>query len=495
MQSILDMGKKSIAQPRPQLHVPPGGIGPIQEPNENDVLCGRGGRINAHKGNVQFREVVNGHKKQYLAKTTKKLEKAHIAAGLVQQIRSMNPPGRFLKEDGVTGLWFDIGDAKAIKKAGQALREDAPEIREDDSDDNNDNEKPKSISPTRTTHSLAVESGSPIVISGEAVEDNLDHTRPLYSQHDVAPSAPSDDMPCPSRWMYNDPYAAPPTQHQQRVSQNPLLKVPLQHYDGVRGVAKGAGGVTKKALDALNPSHDNPSQPHYPDPNLAFGRVYFNSTTDTSGGSDVMSSMSTISHMSGLTMGSMTSSRFGAVQHGGGDQHWTAREDNASGIPQIGRHFESGNSRAGLDNSTQVHEHSPSKVSNLTHMYLQMSGMTRSTSLGDLSVAGSSIRGDVPISDASLAALMDEEREVGAMYGGGHTTWDHLKKFPPSVSNPRASESRASAGQSRNRVHSTSAMSITSMGSGMSDKSWLQSYQKRVAGNVAGERNPWDDDR
>ena len=41
----------------------------------------------------------------------------------------MDPPGRFLKEDRGTGLWFDIGDAKAIKKTGQALREDAPDIR------------------------------------------------------------------------------------------------------------------------------------------------------------------------------------------------------------------------------------------------------------------------------------------------------------------------------------------------------------------------------
>jgi hypothetical protein len=38
------VGKKSKAQPRPQVHIPPKGIGPIAEPNQNDVLCGRGGR-------------------------------------------------------------------------------------------------------------------------------------------------------------------------------------------------------------------------------------------------------------------------------------------------------------------------------------------------------------------------------------------------------------------------------------------------------------------
>jgi len=119
--------RKSVAQPRPVLTVPPKGIGPIDEPNRNDVLCGRGGLISSHDGNVQFRKIVNSRKKEYLAPTTKKLEKAFIAAAIVNEIRTMG--GRFLKQENGTGMWYDIGDAKAIKKAGQALREDAPSIR------------------------------------------------------------------------------------------------------------------------------------------------------------------------------------------------------------------------------------------------------------------------------------------------------------------------------------------------------------------------------
>jgi len=115
--------RKSTAQPRPVLNVPPRGIGPITDPNENDVLCGRGGRINSHAGNVQFRDIIHSKKKEYLAPSTKKLKKAHIAAGIVNNIRTMDPPGRFLKEDRGTGMWFDIGDADAIKKTGQAIRE------------------------------------------------------------------------------------------------------------------------------------------------------------------------------------------------------------------------------------------------------------------------------------------------------------------------------------------------------------------------------------
>ena len=127
---VTPSGKKSTAQPRPAVTIPPRGIGPVMEPNDNDVLCGRGGRINAHTGNVRFRELVVARKPRYLAPYTKKLEKAHIAAALVQEIRCRQPAGRFLKED-PDGSWYDIGDAKAIKKVGQALREDAPEIRPD----------------------------------------------------------------------------------------------------------------------------------------------------------------------------------------------------------------------------------------------------------------------------------------------------------------------------------------------------------------------------
>jgi hypothetical protein len=80
----------------------------VYSPNNNDVLCGRGGRINAHSGNVQFREIVQSRKADYLSDKTKKLEKAHIASAIVRQIREAHPPGRFLKED-PDGSWYDIG--------------------------------------------------------------------------------------------------------------------------------------------------------------------------------------------------------------------------------------------------------------------------------------------------------------------------------------------------------------------------------------------------
>jgi len=110
--------------------IPPGYGGLIHTPNDNDVLCGRGGRINSHEGNIQFRKFINAYKEDYLSKRAGKVIKARIAACIVSKIRSLMPSGRFLKTDADTGLWVEIGDEKAKRKTGQALREDASKFRQ-----------------------------------------------------------------------------------------------------------------------------------------------------------------------------------------------------------------------------------------------------------------------------------------------------------------------------------------------------------------------------
>jgi hypothetical protein len=102
------MTGRTSAAPGPTIHIPPRGIGSVYSPERNDVLCGRGGRVQSHSGNVQFHDLVQLRKVDYLSDKTKKLEKAHIAASIVRQIREMEPPGRFLKED-PDGSWYDIG--------------------------------------------------------------------------------------------------------------------------------------------------------------------------------------------------------------------------------------------------------------------------------------------------------------------------------------------------------------------------------------------------
>lgn len=99
----------------------------IKDINDNDVLCGRGGATNSHCGNRSYRKLVKKFKDKYLK--AKKKEKPSVAAEVVEIIRNLNPPGRFLKKDKETGWYLDIGDARAKEKTSQALREGAPLIR------------------------------------------------------------------------------------------------------------------------------------------------------------------------------------------------------------------------------------------------------------------------------------------------------------------------------------------------------------------------------
>ena len=102
--------------PPPQDFVNPGDGGLISELNINDVLSGRGGRINNHPGNITFRTVVEDYRREYLDPRIRKLEKKYVARRVVAQIRSANPPGRFLTEDPDNkGRYVEIGDQKAWK--------------------------------------------------------------------------------------------------------------------------------------------------------------------------------------------------------------------------------------------------------------------------------------------------------------------------------------------------------------------------------------------
>jgi hypothetical protein len=95
-------------------------------------LCGRGGFVNNHPGNKIFREWVHERKNRYNL-AVRKLEKARISHEIINLVQSLDPPGRFLREDPDQKkgkiLWVEIDDVKAMTKMSQALREGAPGIR------------------------------------------------------------------------------------------------------------------------------------------------------------------------------------------------------------------------------------------------------------------------------------------------------------------------------------------------------------------------------
>jgi len=94
----------------------------------NDVLCGRGGETNHHPGNVRYRSLVKAYQKLYLL--AKRREKPKIAQCIVVSVRGVN--GRFLKRMKYANkrFWVDVGNVKAREKTSQALREGAPDLRD-----------------------------------------------------------------------------------------------------------------------------------------------------------------------------------------------------------------------------------------------------------------------------------------------------------------------------------------------------------------------------
>eukprot|EP00529_Nitzschia_sp_RCC80_P010848 CAMPEP_0113494858 /NCGR_PEP_ID=MMETSP0014_2-20120614/29318_1 /TAXON_ID=2857 /ORGANISM="Nitzschia sp." /LENGTH=641 /DNA_ID=CAMNT_0000388753 /DNA_START=192 /DNA_END=2117 /DNA_ORIENTATION=- /assembly_acc=CAM_ASM_000159 len=113
----------------------------IRTPHPHDVLSGRGGGINAHPGNIVFREWVHARKEDYNL-APNKAEKTRVAMEVMDQVRGQDPPGRFLTRDTTNALgmgmgsgggggswWVEVDENRALAKTSQALREGAPQIR------------------------------------------------------------------------------------------------------------------------------------------------------------------------------------------------------------------------------------------------------------------------------------------------------------------------------------------------------------------------------
>ena len=96
----------------------------IETPNENDILLGRGAGVHAHPGNVQYRELIQYHKLQYV--NSNPVEKKQIIKYIFNIAKQL---GRFLKLDPITEEWTTVSDGEARRKVGQALRENAPTIK------------------------------------------------------------------------------------------------------------------------------------------------------------------------------------------------------------------------------------------------------------------------------------------------------------------------------------------------------------------------------
>lgn len=103
--------------------------------------------------------------------TSTKRQKMSISRSIVEAVRSLDPPGRFLEKDPKTGLWSDIGHKKAVEKTSQALRDGAASLRKQLSADLGD---PDFLNAVFSDKAHKTEEKKPIIVKSNANEKGED---------------------------------------------------------------------------------------------------------------------------------------------------------------------------------------------------------------------------------------------------------------------------------------------------------------------------------
>ena len=80
----------------------------IVKPNCNDVLLGRGNFAKRWSGNQFYRYLIQNKKYEYVVADPS--QKLPIALEIIDMVRSLSPPGRFLVKNKKTGLWCKVDD-------------------------------------------------------------------------------------------------------------------------------------------------------------------------------------------------------------------------------------------------------------------------------------------------------------------------------------------------------------------------------------------------
>ena len=98
----------------------------VSKVGENDVLLGSGTPTTKHKGNIAFRRVVKQHKGNYLC-ASNSYEKYLIVMEVNQKVKSLCPPGRFIRRNAETNA--EVNDDEIKQKISQALEGKASLVR------------------------------------------------------------------------------------------------------------------------------------------------------------------------------------------------------------------------------------------------------------------------------------------------------------------------------------------------------------------------------
>jgi len=88
-------------------------------PKDQDVVLGRGKRVQNHPGNMNFRSFLENYSDEY--NKAARNQRRQFCTDLIQILRSEGV--RFLKQSSEPGVWMECDSAQVEKKVGQFFRE------------------------------------------------------------------------------------------------------------------------------------------------------------------------------------------------------------------------------------------------------------------------------------------------------------------------------------------------------------------------------------
>lgn len=148
--------------------------------SSDDVLCGRGKRVNDFIGNRRFRDLVMSYRERY-ANCPRRSEKRVICKCIMEAVRSRG--GRFLtKQEDDSVAWIPLEEEKVISKILQALRENAAKW-------NKVVEKATNMVPSKAELSYERNTETMSIVSNDSNQENR-----VLSTNTLESLADNDDM-------------------------------------------------------------------------------------------------------------------------------------------------------------------------------------------------------------------------------------------------------------------------------------------------------------
>ena len=103
----------------------------ITTPHSNDVLSGRGASTRSHPGNVEYRKIIERKMGNFNQTQPYSIERFNFVSTVIQEVRNMDPPGRFLIKDRKRNEWHEIDEKKIRDKIVTSFYTLAKELSQD----------------------------------------------------------------------------------------------------------------------------------------------------------------------------------------------------------------------------------------------------------------------------------------------------------------------------------------------------------------------------